>query len=270
MAKSDLLKQAIADAKTVKETALANAKIALQEAFAPQIQRMFAEKLDAELMGEEDDEMPAPMDAGVEAGAEEEVESDDDFNWTDDTLAASVGGKDYSFQIGMGGEEEMPAEEMPVSDEEAAGEYNEGEDLDINEILRELEGETDEMAMEGDEMYDEKDDTMPMATEGYGKLRSSGIGKKSRKLYEEDEDAYGGDEMGGDKMSDDALEEIIEAILREEEELEDKAINPNTMSEEEKDEVMEAMEDELEAKDDELKEACISAYRNFHGDKHAS
>ena len=30
MAKSDLLKQAIADAKAVKETALANAKLALQ------------------------------------------------------------------------------------------------------------------------------------------------------------------------------------------------------------------------------------------------
>lgn len=255
MAKSDLLKQAIADAKTVKETALANAKIALQEAFAPQIQRMFAEKLDAELMDEEDEAaaMDAGATAGVEAGAGEEVESDDDFNWTDDTLAASVGGKDYTFQIGMGGEEEMPAEEMPVSDEEAAGEYNEGEDLDINEILRELEGETDEMAMEGDEMYgEEDDDTMPMATEGYGKLRSSGIGKKSRKLHEEDEDEM---TMEGDEMSDEALEEIIEAILREEEGTEDKAINPNTMSEEEKDEVMEAMEDELEAKEDELKEA---------------
>ena len=37
MAKSDLLKEAIADAKAVKETALANAKIALEEAFAPRI-----------------------------------------------------------------------------------------------------------------------------------------------------------------------------------------------------------------------------------------
>ena len=148
MAKSDLLKQAIADAKTVKETALANAKIALQEAFAPQIQRMFAEKLDAELMGEEDDEMPAPIGAGatagVEAGAGEEVDSDDDFNWTDDTLAASVGGKDYSFQIGMSGEEEEPINE-PVSDEEMTAEYNEGmdmenpEDLNLESIIRELE-----------------------------------------------------------------------------------------------------------------------------------
>ena len=38
--KSDLLKEAIADAKAVKETALANAKIALEEAFAPRIEAM--------------------------------------------------------------------------------------------------------------------------------------------------------------------------------------------------------------------------------------
>jgi hypothetical protein len=45
MAKSDLLKEAIADAKAVKETALANAKIALQEAFQPQMQRLLFKKL---------------------------------------------------------------------------------------------------------------------------------------------------------------------------------------------------------------------------------
>jgi hypothetical protein len=41
----DLLKEAIADAKAVKETAIANAKAALEEAFAPQVQAMFAAKL---------------------------------------------------------------------------------------------------------------------------------------------------------------------------------------------------------------------------------
>jgi hypothetical protein len=45
MAKSDLLKEAIADAKAVKETALANAKIALEEAFAPRINAMLSAKL---------------------------------------------------------------------------------------------------------------------------------------------------------------------------------------------------------------------------------
>jgi len=49
MAKSDLLKEAIADAKAVKETALANAKIALEEAFAPRIQSMLSTKLAEDL-----------------------------------------------------------------------------------------------------------------------------------------------------------------------------------------------------------------------------
>jgi hypothetical protein len=53
---SDLLKQAIADAKAVRATALANAKAALEEAFTPKIQSMLAEKLRNEL-GEE---QPAP------------------------------------------------------------------------------------------------------------------------------------------------------------------------------------------------------------------
>ena len=49
----DLLKEAIADAKTVRETALAQAKLALEEAFTPRLQSMFA----AKLQEMEDDEM---------------------------------------------------------------------------------------------------------------------------------------------------------------------------------------------------------------------
>ena len=41
----ETLKQAIAEAKTIKETAIANAKLALEEAFTPQLTAMFAEKL---------------------------------------------------------------------------------------------------------------------------------------------------------------------------------------------------------------------------------
>ena len=37
---SKLLKEAIADAKAVRETALANARLALEEAFAPRLQSM--------------------------------------------------------------------------------------------------------------------------------------------------------------------------------------------------------------------------------------
>ena len=69
MAKSDLLKQAIADAKTVKETALANAKIALQEAFTPRIKEMLANKLTTEIEGEDEGDMDASMDADVDLGS---------------------------------------------------------------------------------------------------------------------------------------------------------------------------------------------------------
>ena len=45
MANRDLLKEAIADAKTVKETAIANAKVALEEAFTPYLKEKLAAKL---------------------------------------------------------------------------------------------------------------------------------------------------------------------------------------------------------------------------------
>ena len=38
----DILKEAIADAKAVRETALENAKMALEEAFTPQIKSMLS------------------------------------------------------------------------------------------------------------------------------------------------------------------------------------------------------------------------------------
>jgi len=55
MANSKLLKEAIADAKAVKETALANAKIALEEAFTPRLQSILSQKLRAEAEAEEKD-----------------------------------------------------------------------------------------------------------------------------------------------------------------------------------------------------------------------
>lgn len=67
---SDLLKQAIADAKAVRATALANAKAALEEAFTPKIQSMLAEKLKMEVEGEEVPAAPAPEAPAPEAPAD--------------------------------------------------------------------------------------------------------------------------------------------------------------------------------------------------------
>ena len=68
----DLLKDAIADAKAVRETALANAKLALEEAFTPRIQSMLSNKIQSEIEGEEDaDEMS--HEEGEDHDEEEEV-----------------------------------------------------------------------------------------------------------------------------------------------------------------------------------------------------
>ena len=57
MANSNLLKEAIADAKAVRETAIANAKIALEEAFTPRLQSILSQKLQQEIEeGEEEEE----------------------------------------------------------------------------------------------------------------------------------------------------------------------------------------------------------------------
>ena len=87
----DLLKEAIADAKAVRETALANAKMALEEAFTPQLKSMLSAKLKEDEFGDEEEIAIAP---------EEEEE--------------------------FGGEEEIPAEEPIVAPEE--GDYGMGED----------------------------------------------------------------------------------------------------------------------------------------------
>ena len=197
MAKSDLLKEAIADANAVKQTALANAKIALQEAFAPRIQRMISDQIENELDGEE--EMPAEDPAMDPTAGEEMAPEGDDFTWTDDSLSATVGGNDYDFTVGMGGEDEMSdemsdemtdemPEEVPASDEEMGAEYNEGmDDLDLDEIIRELEGDA-EMAPDT-EIVDEYADT-------------------NENMYEE--------EMAPE--DEESMDAIIEAILREAEE----------------------------------------------------
>ena len=45
----ELLKDAIADAKAVRETALANAKLALEEAFTPRLKSMLSKKIQSEM-----------------------------------------------------------------------------------------------------------------------------------------------------------------------------------------------------------------------------
>jgi hypothetical protein len=195
MAKSDLLKEAIADARAVKETALANAKIALQEAFAPRLERMLATQLTNEV---EDEEMPAEepamddMDMGAEAGMDAGMEGDMGAGEDVGDLSIDVNNDGEFDEFDIFSQEEPGAEagmegeeEAPVSDEEMADEYN--EDLNLEAIIRELEGDLNE----------EEDMEEDMATEGYDMPKD--------------------DELAEDFN----IDEIIESILREEEEEEE-------------------------------------------------
>ena len=64
----DLLKEAIADAKAVKEMAIANAKAALEEAFTPQLKTMLSAKLQEMELEEEKD----PVEEGGYGNYEED------------------------------------------------------------------------------------------------------------------------------------------------------------------------------------------------------
>ena len=169
----DLLKDAIADAKAVRETALANAKLALEEAFTPRIQSMLSAKLSEEL---EDDEMyegeeeevdvevapepteevpakpapeaaPAPEAPAPEAAPEEEMtEEDDDLDLEE--IIRELEGSEDEVDATMA-EEEMPEDEHAMTEED--------EDIDINEIIRALKEEDEES--EKEEMTEEEEAT---------------------------------------------------------------------------------------------------------------
>jgi hypothetical protein len=160
MANSKLLKEAIADAKAVRETAIANAKLALEEAFTPRLQSILSKKIQAE-MEEEDDEV---------MGEEDEVEVDDvvDVDTTADVdtdemeMEESEDEMEFEFEDDVVSEDEVdgvgyddPTNADDASLEEDEMEYDEDE-MDLEEIIRELESELDS---EDEEVYEEEDET---------------------------------------------------------------------------------------------------------------
>lgn len=163
-----LLKQAIADAEAVRETAVANAKLVLEEAITPQIREMIARRLRVEAMeGEEHDE-----DGEVKTEAAKELPHQD---------AEAEGGKDFpadSSTVGSG-ENKEPSDD--AFDSSAIGDGGENKedshtdwyddwsesDFDLDEVIKELEediaalseaeheGEEEGNDMEGEEKGEE-------------------------------------------------------------------------------------------------------------------
>jgi hypothetical protein len=172
MSKSKLLKEAIADAKAVRETAIANAKIALEEAFTPRLQSILSRKIQAEAEDMEDeievneeygaDDVSATDSSEIGAGEGSTESGTDGANPTGiatdahtelgdtDTETAEPGKEDDHTEVvdTLTEEEEetnFDSMEAPVEEDE--------DELDLEAIIRELEGEVedDEMSMEGEE-----------------------------------------------------------------------------------------------------------------------
>ena len=151
MARKDLLSEAIADAKAVKETALANAKLALEEAFTPKLQSMISAKLAEELDDEELDgeEMEDEMEMDSEGMYSEEEDMEDEMEMDSEGMYSEE--EDMEDEMEMDSDEDEMTEEEDMEDEMEMD--SEEDDLDLESIIRELE---DEMGSEEDEMTEEE------------------------------------------------------------------------------------------------------------------
>jgi hypothetical protein len=145
----NLLKEAIADAKTIKETAIANAKAALEESFTPHLKEMLAAKLnemdsvDEEYM-ENEAYMEKDNDMGIEEAEIEEYSSDETGRDREEAVKANA------EEFGIKGENEIDLEELLAeleleeSTEESLYEAEEAEE----EETEEEEGEEEEIDLE--------------------------------------------------------------------------------------------------------------------------
>ena len=252
----NLLKEAIADAKAVRETALENAKIALEEAFTPRLQSMLSKKIQSEMekegAHEEDEDVDERMHDEDEDDVEEmrlkaqdedpsdedskdEAMHDEDEDEVEERLHDED--EDEKKDEAMHDEDEDEVEERMKDEDEDEDEVEErmkdededemDEDLDLDEILKELEAEAmhdeDEDDVE-ERMKDEDEDEEDKVDENDV---SSAIGSADNKV---DKKAGDSTDIGNaDKAKhtesvdeDIDLDEVLKALSEEDEEEEEK------------------------------------------------
>ena len=127
MAKN-ILKEAIADAKAVREVALANAKAALEEAFTPKLQSMLSAKLSEEL-DDEEVELSEVQSAAIDApGSMGNIGSDEDErNELDEVVDLEAILNELELEEGAEAEDEIVDEDVETDEEK--------EELDEMEVI---------------------------------------------------------------------------------------------------------------------------------------
>lgn len=166
-----LLKQAIADAEAVRETAVANAKLVLEEAITPQIRDMISRRLRVEAeMADDEDEVeesakPDFLDADKDGDTEEPMKQAVATKSAGDVKKEATSEKPWQDAENVSGGKEFPANtsaiggsdnKMPTADAEATSDIGHGpeantdsstdwyddwseSDFDLDEVIRELE-----------------------------------------------------------------------------------------------------------------------------------
>ena len=255
----DLLKDAIADAKAVRETALANAKVALEEAFTPRLKSMLSQKIQAEMEEDdveermEDDEKDEAMhgddedpEERMKINADDEDPSDDHSeemepedkeveergdDEVDESEIIEIDGVKYA-PLRTEEEDEEEKDESVEEGEHEDKEDDVDEDLDLEAVLAELEAdineeeedEKDESVSEGEhEDDDEKNEEVDEEVD-----QSSGIGSGENKKGTADKSSGIGS-VGKAKLKEGENEDVDEDIdldeilsaLSEEEEVEE-------------------------------------------------
>jgi hypothetical protein len=229
----DLLKEAIADAKAVKETAIANAKAALQEAFTPQVQALFAAKLQ-EIEKEDVEEM-----YGKSAQDESEIEEagfgpminvkghgniEDDSSLYEDETVDELDLEELLRELELEEEEDVEealneAEEEEEESEEEEEESEEGEDegepLDLEDMTDEdlksmIEDVIKDMMKSGEiELGNEEEEAEEVGVEDEEEIDLAELLREIEEMEEidslEEAKKYGGNK--GDEKRDDMKKE---------------------------------------------------------------
>ena len=239
MANRDLLADAIADAKAVKEVAIANAKAALEEAFTPHLKDMLAQKINE--MEDMDEEMDL-AEVDKEKKMDEEKEMDESYGKKD-----MEEGEDMDEGYGKKYEAKDDMDEAEDMDEE----------LDLEEILAELELEEEELDETNIDPGAEPKSFLRKKPD-YAQLEEGEDMDEGKKEMDEEKDmdeAYdkmdeAEKEMGADEeinledMSEDDLKSMIEDVI--EDMIEDGELVPGPNADESEEEEAEDTDDGME------------------------
>jgi hypothetical protein len=197
MANRDLLKEAIADAKAVKETAIANAKAALEEAFNP----MMRERLAAKIA-----EMDNDDDYSIEEEIEEVEEGKDSFTTTEKS-PAGYGSVKHSVNDYSDDHSKTTLKKSDIDENE------EMDELDLDELLREL----DELEEDGFGKFS-SDGTEGFSAEEAGETPMKALDEAEGEEDYEDKDADGvedseDEEIDIESMDESDLKSFIEGVI---------------------------------------------------------